>query len=619
MSDSIKHECGIALVKLKKPADYYLKKYNTPFYGLDKLHLLMQKQRNRGQDGAGIAAINASKNNANKYISRLRSLAFDPITDIFTQVYKHVTKQVEKDQEWLNNNFDFNSNLFLGHLRYNTFGKSDINYCHPITRESTNKAKNLVVAGNFNLTNINVLFNLKSNASQNSDTSLILQKIGKHLNEEVDNLFQKYGVLGKSDKEVEALISEKISVQKILTQATLGFDGGYNLAGLIGNGDAFVIRDPNGIRPAFYYDNEEVLIVASERPAIQTALNVNVHAIKEITPGCALIIKNNGEVKEVEITPQKEKKSCSFERIYFSRGNDLDIYTERKKLGELLTPLVLKEINNDLKNTVFSFIPNTAEVSFFGLTSELNTHLNTQKSKQIKEANPSDYEKIISQNLRIEKVATKDVSLRTFIAQDTIREELVTNVYDITYESLKKHKDTLVIIDDSIIRGTTLKHSIIKILDRLQPKKIIVLSSSPQIRYPDCYGIDMSKFGDFIAFQALIALIKENKQTYILKGVYNKCLAQENTPKEKVVNHVKELYGLYTTEQISGKISQLITTPEIKAEVKIIYQTIENLHIACPNHQGDWYFTGDYPTPGGYKVANRAFINYMQGKNKRAY
>lgn len=627
MSDSIKHECGIALIRLKKPLEYYHKKYGTRFYGLDKLYLLMQKQHNRGQDGAGVVAVKLDVKPGEKYISRMRSLANNPIQDIFDRIYAPLSmddkREKRTDMTWLGKNFDFQAELILGHLRYGTFGKNDLSFCHPFMRQNNWRSRNLAIAGNFNMTNVDELFDILVDIGQHpkekSDTITVLEKIGHYLDEENEELFKKYKSEGATYRQISELIAKNIDIPLILKNAASDFDGGYVIAGIIGHGDAFVFRDPNGIRPVFYYNDDEILVVTSERPAIQTSLNIDAEKIKEITPGAALIIKRDGAVKEHQILEKGERKSCSFERIYFSRGSDVDIYKERKKLGELLTPIVLEKLNYDIDNTVFSFIPNTAEVSFYGLTNELNSYLNKQKLQEIQNTEPVEFEKIISKGIRVEKIAIKDMKLRTFITQDSSRDDLVTHVYDVTYGTVRAHKDTLVIIDDSIVRGTTLKNSIIKMLDRLKPKKIIILSSAPQIRYPDCYGIDMAKLGDFIAFQAVIALLKDASKMHVLDEVYKKCKDQERLPKEQIQNYVKEIYDHFTADEISQKISHLLKTEDINAEIEVVYQTIENLHTACPEHMGDWYFTGNYPTYGGNKVVNKAFINYMEGKNERAY
>jgi len=633
MSDQIKHECGIALIRLLKPLEYYLAEYGTSFYGLNKLHLLMQKQHNRGQDGAGIAGIKFDLPPGNKYISRLRSNSATPIIDIFNKIYDrlNIIKKENpgriNDVNWLKQNVDFTGELFLGHLRYGTFGKNKIENLHPLVRKNNWMTRNLVLAGNFNLTNVDELFEKLIEYGQypveTSDTITILEKIGHSLDEENENLYKNFKEAGKEKKQISPLIAKHLDIQKILTKSSVHWDGGYVITGLLGHGDAFVLRDPSGIRPAFYYKDDEVVVAASERPVIQTAFDVPVESVKEIKPGYALIIKKDGTTGEFLCKKPYERKSCSFERIYFSRGTDIDIYKERKKLGKSLIPAILRSVDYNLKDTVFSYIPNTAAVAFRGLAEELDKFCNEVKRDKIIQLGdnitPEKLDEILTLNPKIEKVAVKDVKLRTFITQDKQRNDLVAHVYDITYGTVKKGIDNLVIIDDSIVRGTTLKYSIIKILDRLGPKKIIVASSAPQIRYPDCYGIDMTKINDFIAFRAAIELLNETNQTHIINDVYKKSKEQEGFPKERIFNYVKEIYKPFTAEQISEKISEKLTTKNIKAEVQIIYQTIEDLHSACPDHKGDWYFTGDYPTPGGNKVVNKSFINYIEGRDTRAY
>ena len=633
MSDSIKHECGIALLRLKKPLQFYLDKYGSAFYGINKLHLLMEKQHNRGQDGAGVANIKFDMEPGDRYISRTRSIKKSPIQDIFDQINSRFKSIAEdnasnlKDVNYLKKNVGFTGELFLGHLRYGTFGRNSIESCHPFLRQNNWITRNLVVAGNFNLTNVDELFEVLVRIGQHpkekSDTVTVMEKIGHFLDVENDELYKNYKAKGLENKQIYAKIAEELDIEKILKRASADWDGGYAMAGLFGHGDAFVLRDPSGIRPAFWFENDEIVVVASERPVIQTAFNLKVDDIQELKPGHALIIKKSGETKETEINSPKTKLACSFERIYFSRGSDKDIYLERKNLGRLVVKQVLDSINYDLKNSVFSFIPNTAEVSFYGMIKGLEDHLNIEKINQIKAlgSNPSDeeIESILLQRARIEKIAIKDAKLRTFITQDDSRDDLVAHVYDITYGSVREGQDNLIIIDDSIVRGTTLKQSVLRILDRLGPKKIVVVSSAPQIRYPDCYGIDMAKMGDFIAFEAAIALLKETNQTHIIDEVYAKCIKQIALPKEDVVNVVKEIYSPFTDEQISKKIAELLTPKSIKAEVDIIFQSVENLHRACPNHLGDWYFTGNYPTPGGNKVVNKAFMNWKENKNERAY
>lgn len=631
MSDAIKHECGIALLRLKKPLEFYLEKYGTPFYGINKLYLLMEKQHNRGQDGAGVASIKFGVKPGQRYISRKRSIKQKPLKDIFDHINKRFGEVLEKhpekvnDMSWIKRNAPFTGELLLGHLRYGTYGKNHIESCHPFLRQNNWKTRNLVVAGNFNLTNVDELFNILINIGQHpkqkTDTVTVLEKIGHFLDDENQRLFDQFKDEGLSNVEISEKIAEHLSIRNILENSAMDWDGGYVMAGLFGHGDAFVLRDPNGIRPAYYMEDDEVVVVTSERPVIQTAFNVKREAIHELPPGHAIGIKKNGDTNVFEVKKPGERKACSFERIYFSRGNDYDIYQERQMLGRKLVPKALEVIDPDLKDTVFSFIPNTAEVSFYGLVKGMEDHLNQLKKEKIKNIDVTDEEaltEILSWRPRTEKIAIKDAKLRTFITQDEDRDDMVAHVYDITYGTIKAD-DNLVVIDDSIVRGTTLKQSILKILDRLGPKKIIVLSSAPQIRYPDCYGIDMAKLGDFIAFQAAIALLKENNMGYIIDQVFEKCEAQLNTPKEEMVNHVKEIYAPFSAEEVSHKIGELLKPKGINAEVQIIYQSLSGLHEACPDNLGDWYFSGDYPTPGGNKVVNKAFINFYKGVNKRAY
>ncbi len=633
MSDSIQHECGIALIRLKKPIQYYIDNYGSAFYGVNKLHLLMEKQHNRGQDGAGAANIKLGMKQGERYISRVRSVQKSPIQDIFDQINSKFKALYDanpdsiQDVDFLKRNAGFTGELFLGHLRYGTFGRNSKESCHPFLRQNNWITRNLVVAGNFNLTNVDELFDVLLKVGQHpkekSDTVTVLEKIGHFLDVENDELFNKFKAEGLSNKEVYAKISNEIGIEKILKKASEDWDGGYTMAGLLGHGDAFVLRDPSGIRPAFWFENDEVCVVASERPAIQTAFDIHVEEVNELTPGHALIIKKDGSVKETLINEPNELRKCSFERIYFSRGSDKDIYTERKALGKLIVPPVLGTINHDLDNTVFSFIPNTAEISFYGLIKGLDQHLNEKKIAQIQAlgSNPTQEEiqNIIRQRARIEKIAIKDAKLRTFITQDDSRDDLVSHIYDITYGGIRANEDNLVVIDDSIVRGTTLRKSIFKILDRLKPKKIVIVSSAPQIRYPDCYGIDMAKLGDFIAFNAAIALLRERGMENTIENVYTNCLGQMDLPKEEVVNFVKDIYSPFKPEEISAKISELLTPKDMKAPVEIVFQSIENLHKACPNNTGDWYFTGNYPTPGGNKVVNKAFINWKENRNERAY
>ena len=633
MSDAIQHECGIAFLRLKKPLDFYLKKYGTAFFGLNKMYLLMEKQHNRGQDGAGLVNIKLDMDPGKRYISRYRSVEDKPIQDLFAYVNSRF-KTIEendpkklKDTQWLKQNEAFTGEVFLGHLRYGTFGKNSIENCHPFLRQNNWMTRNLAVAGNFNMTNVDELFDILVNIGQHpkekSDTVTILEKIGHFLDEENQQIFDYCKRKGLSYKETSNEIAENLDLQKILVQSAEDWDGGYVMAGVVGHGDAFVLRDPNGIRPAFWHENDEFVVVASERPVIQTAFELKAEDIQEIKPGHALIIKKDGSVSEKQIRKPLAENKCSFERIYFSRGTDVDIYNERLELGRKVTPKVLEAIDYDLRNSVFSFIPNTAETAYYGLLKGCDEYLRDVKFRKItklgKDITEEELTDILSINTRAEKIMVKDAKLRTFITQDDARDEMVAHVYDITYGTVRRGVDNLVVIDDSIVRGTTLKQSVIRILDRLEPKKIVVVSSAPQIRYPDCYGIDMAKLGDFVAFQAAIDLLKDAGKEDVIDAVYQKCLAQADLPKEQIKNYVTEIYAPFTAEQISDKISSLLTHESIKSEVKIIYQSIEGLHEACPGHTGDWYFTGEYPTPGGNKVVNKAFINYVEGKNVRAY
>jgi amidophosphoribosyltransferase len=632
MSDAIKHECGIALLRLKKPLEFYKEKYGSAFYGIQKMYLLMEKQHNRGQDGAGFASIKFDVEAGERYISRVRSNKAQPIQDIFAQINERINEELTLHPEYNDNvklqkeNIPYIGELFLGHVRYGTFGKNNIESVHPFLRQNNWMHRNLIVAGNFNMTNVTELFNslveLGQHPKEMADTVTVMEKIGHFLDDEVTDLYQECKNNGLSKREASPVIAEKLDIAKILKRASKGWDGGYAMAGLLGHGDSFVFRDPAGIRPAYFYEDDEIVVVASERPVIQTTFNVPFEKVQELQPGNALIIKKNGTVSEQEIITPTVKKACSFERIYFSRGSDAEIYQERKELGKLILPEVLKAIENDTDNTVFSYIPNTAETSFYGMIEAANDFLNQRKNKFIldnrKTLTKEKLEEILSVKIRTEKIAIKDVKLRTFITEDSSRDDLVAHVYDVTYGVIKP-TDNLVIIDDSIVRGTTLKKSILKMMDRLNPKRIVVVSSAPQIRYPDCYGIDMSTLDGFVAFQAAITLLKEKKMTNVIDEVYKKCKAQEKTKDSEVINYVKEIYAPFTDEEISTKIATLLHPEEIKAEVKIIYQTVDNLHIACPKNLGDWYFTGDYPTPGGNRVVNRAFINFYEGKNARTY
>ena len=634
MSEPIKHECGIALVRLLKPLEFYHQKYGTAFYGLNKLHLLMQKQRNRGQDGAGIATIKLDPLPGTRYLSRKRSnTQTQHIKDVFEQVFWHfkdLTDEQINDPVYLKEHHPYMGEVMMGHLRYGTHGGNTIEQVHPFLRPNNWICRNLLLAGNFNMTNVDELFEflveeLGQHPKEKSDTVMVMEKMGHFLDDEVQHWFNYFKRDNYSNKELTNLIAEHLDVNRILKRAAKGLDGGYVLMGMLGHGDSFVMRDPNGIRPAYYYQDDEVVVVASERPAIQSAFNISYQAIQELKPAHALVIKKNGQVTEKPFATERERLSCSFERIYFSRGTDRDIYLERKQLGEQLAETVAKAVNYNFEDTVFSFIPNTAEVAFIGLTeglAKIDTRIKAEKIADLQAKGTFSVEKmteILRGAPRIEKLAVKDDKARTFITQDASRDDMVAHVYDVTYGIVKNEVDTLVLVDDSIVRGTTLKNSIIKIAARLKPKKIIIVSSAPQIRFPDCYGIDMSKMGEFVAFQAVVKLLQERNMDEQLEIVYEKCKAQEYLPKEKVKNYVKELYDKFTYEEISDKIAQIVTLPEIIPEVSVIYQTLDGLHAACPNNKGDWYFSGNYPTPGGNKVVNKAFINYMEHKNIRAY
>jgi amidophosphoribosyltransferase len=633
MSDSIKHECGIVLLRLLKPLEYYLAKYGTAFYGPDKMYLLMEKQHNRGQDGAGIGCIKFDMEPGTRYMNRIRSTQPSPIKDIYGQLNDSVQVVYDKnpdrlrDVNWLKNNIELTGELFIGHLRYGTFGRNAMEYTHPFVRQNNWMSKNLMIAGNFNLTNVDELFNSLINIGQHpkktSDTVTILEKLGHFLDDENEELYWKFKKEGYSKKEISPLIAKHLDICKILANASKYWDGGYVLAGLLGHGDSFIMRDPAGIRPAFYYQDDEIVVATSERPVIQTAFKVPLESVQELKPGHTLIIKKDGTISEVEYKKPTVKKSCSFERIYFSRGTDADIYQERKNLGRLLVPAILKTIDHNIENTIFSYIPNTAIAAYKGMVEGLHEFCDQVKKDRLVQLqgnmDPAKIEKILQLRPRIDQIAVKDAKLRTFITQDNSRDDLVTHVYDVTYGVVKENEDSLVVIDDSIVRGTTLKKSIIRILDRLGPKKIVIVSSAPQIRYPDCYGIDMAKLSEFIAFKATIGLLKDTRQDSIINDVYKKCKESEALSKEEVINHVKEIYKPFKPEDISAKIAEMLKTSDVKAEIEIVFQTIEDLHKACPGHKGDWYFTGDYPTPGGNKVANRSFINYIEGKNERAY
>ncbi|MEE2773072.1 MAG: amidophosphoribosyltransferase [Bacteroidota bacterium] len=632
MSDALKHECGIALLRLLKPLDYYKEKYGTAFYGVNKMYLMMEKQHNRGQDGAGFASIKLNTLPGERYISRIRSNQAQPIQDIFEQINQRINDEIKanpqyaEDVELQKRHIPYLGELFLGHVRYGTFGKNSIESVHPFLRQNNWMHRNLIVAGNFNMTNVNRLFNnlveLGQHPKERADTVTVMEKIGHFLDSEVRKLYKKLKKEGFSKKEASPHIAEQLNVAKILKKSSKLWDGGYAMAGLMGHGDSFVLRDPAGIRPAYYYKDDEVVVVASERPVIQTVFNVDFEDVQELPPGHAIITKKNGSTKIKEIIEPLERKACSFERIYFSRGSDAEIYEERKKLGRLLMPQVLEAIERDTLNTVFSFIPNTAETSFYGMVEAAQDELNLQKNEAIlaekDKLTNERLQEILSHRLRTEKIAIKDVKLRTFITEDSSRDDLVAHVYDVTY-GVVKESDNLVIIDDSIVRGTTLKKSIIKMMDRLNPKKIVVVSSAPQIRYPDCYGIDMARLEDLVAFRAALELLKEAGRYELVEEVYEKCKEQVDLEDQDVQNFVKEIYEQFSDQQISDKISELLCDPEINADVKVIYQTVENLHEACPKNLGDWYFTGDYPTPGGNRVVNRAFMNFFEGKKDRAY
>ncbi|MEQ8553492.1 MAG: amidophosphoribosyltransferase [Cyclobacteriaceae bacterium] len=628
MSDPIKHECGVALLRLRKPLQYYIEKYGTPSYAVKKMYILMQKQHNRGQDGVGIANIKMNMPPGTRYISRYRTIDNRPIEDIFGKISKKYKKaQLEGgdnyyDAQWMKTNYAFTGEVWMGHLRYGTHGKNNIESCHPFLRQNNWRSRNLVIAGNFNMTNVDDLFNKLVSLGQHPkevvDTVTVMEKIGHFLDEENQEIFDKYRD-SVSNEEATEMIERELDLRRVLERSCRDFDGGYTMVGMVGFGAAFAARDPHGIRPAYYYVDDEVAVVASEKPAIKTAFNCEYEEIKEIKPGHALILNRAGDPREVQFIQPKEKKSCSFERIYFSRGTDPDIYRERRKLGELLVPQVMKAANSDLKNTVFSYIPNTAETAFLGLLRGIDQYLINYRKDIIVDQKPSadSIEEVLSLKPRVEKLVLKDAKLRTFITDDAHRDDLVAHVYDTTYEVIKKKTDTLVVIDDSIVRGTTLEKSILTLLDKLEPKKIVIVSSAPQIRFPDCYGIDMSKMKEFVAFRAVVALLKEQGMESKLDEVYEKCKASAGNP--ITVNYVKELYDPFTEEEISKKIAQIVKPKDMKAEVEVIYQTVANLHKACPNHLGDWYFTGDYPTPGGNMVVNNAFMNYMKGITVRAY
>jgi amidophosphoribosyltransferase len=630
MSDEIKHECGVALIRLRKPLQYYIDKYGTPLYGINRLYVLMEKQSNRGQDGAGVANVKIEVPPGHRYISRYRSVENRPIIDIFNKInskYKEVLRDTPdkmKDAQWLQENVAFSGEVWLGHLRYGTHGKNEIESCHPMLRQSNWRSRNLVVAGNFNMTNAEELFNklvkLGQHPKDKGDTVTVLEKIGHFIDEENQRVFDRFKGIYENPA-LSDIIEDNMDMQRVLYRACRDFDGGYAMCGITGSGSAFVVRDPAGIRPAYHWENDEFVVVASERTAIKAAFNAEYEEIQEVKPGHAFLIDKHGGIQEHQIMPILPKKSCSFERIYFSRGSDPKIYDERKELGRLLIPQILEEVEYDLENTVFSYIPNTAEMAFFGMMEGLEEHLADWRTRRILEGSPSaeEIKKILRFRPRIEKIVSKDVKLRTFITNDEERDEMVSHVYEMTYDVIRKGVDNVVVIDDSIVRGTTLEKSILKMLDRMKPKKIIIVSSAPQIRYPDCYGIDMSKMKEFVAFRAMLELLQERGLNYQKHEVYAQCVGALQTQNAHLENYVKQLYDNFTDDEISNKIAQIITPETLNAEVSVIYQTAANLHKSCPNHTGDWYFTGDYPTPGGNRVVNKAFVNFMEGKLVRAY
>ncbi|WP_454980737.1 amidophosphoribosyltransferase [Capnocytophaga haemolytica] len=628
MSEIIKHECGIALIRLLKPLAYYKEKYGSAFYGINKMYLMLEKQHNRGQDGAGIASVKLDVEPGNRYISRIRSRDAQPVQDIFTQINQRINAEMKANPALIDDValqkqlLPYIGEVLLGHVRYGTFGKNSIENVHPFLRENNWMYRNLIMAGNFNMTNVSELFanlvRLGQHPKDKTDTVIVMEGVGHFIDDEVETLYQRFKSEGKSKKDATDLIGQELDIERILRRASKHWDGGYVMEGILGHGDAFVLRDPAGIRPAFYYKDDEVVVVASERPAIQTVFNVDVDAVQELPAGCAIVIKKNGAVRISQVNAPTANKACSFERIYFSRGSDQDIYKERKALGRLLYPAVEKAIAGDLEKTVFAYIPNTAETAYLGLVEAAEVALNGQKAQAIRQGGTEAIERVLAQRVRTEKVAIKDVKLRTFITEDSSRDDLVAHVYDITYGSVQRG-DNLVIIDDSIVRGTTLKKSILSILGRLQPRKIVVVSSAPQIRYPDCYGIDMARLEDLVAFQAALALHRQRGTYHIVEEVYAKCLSQVSLSDSAVVNYVKDIYTPFTDEELSHKIMELLLPENFSSEVEVIFQTVENLHRACPHHPGDWYFTGDYPTPGGNRVVNRAFINFYEGNKERAY
>ena len=628
MSDAIHHECGIALVRLLKPLHYYQEKYGSYLYGLNRLYILMEKQRNRGQDGAGVVGVKLDMEPGFKYMDRVRSCDANPIQEVFDKIHEALPAEALRGQNagWAKRNLPFVAEIYLGHLRYATFGKNNIDYVHPLKRASNWRSRNLALAANFNLTNVDELFQSLIKAGQHprnySDTVTLLEKVGYFLDDEIQDLYKYYKRQGYSKQEITPLIEANINLASVLARSSADWDGGYAVAGVVGHGDAFVMRDPWGIRPAYYYRDDEVVVVASEASVIQTAFRKETMRVQEIRPGYALIVRKDGSVSEELVREPQSRRSCSFERIYFSRGNDKDIYQERKRLGELLAPQLVEAVDGDLDNTVFSFIPNTAETSFYGMVCGVQRYMQAEKMRRIQEReggwSGEALNEIVCKEPRVEKIVIKDAKLRTFITGDSGRDDLVGHVYDVTYGVLRP-TDNLVVIDDSIVRGTTLRRSILRILDGLRPKRIVVVSSAPQIRYPDCYGIDMTRMNEFVAFNAAIELLKEKGMDYLIDDVYAKCKEQQGRPKEEMVNHVKEIYAPFTDEEISNKIARMITGEDVRAEVRVVFQTVSNLHRACPRHSGDWYFTGDYPTPGGNKVVNTAYINWMEGRNERSY
>ena len=624
--EPIKHECGIAVVRLRKPLEYYQQKYGTWMYGLNKLYLLMEKQHNRGQEGAGVACVKQNMNPGEEFMFRERAEGANAITEVFAQIHSNYEKLTDlqlNDPLFAANTLPFAGNSYIGHLRYSTTGRSGISYVHPFMRRSNWKSKNLAVCGNFNFTNVDEVFEMMYQSGQHprryADTFILLEQLGHRLDREVERVYQSINKKNKNGQEINEEIETNIKIENVLRSTVKHWDGGFVICGLTGSGETFVVRDPWGIRPAYYYIDDEIVVVASERPVIQTVMNVESDSVHEVNPGEAIIVKQDASIETSQIVRPKKKQACSFERIYFSRGSDSDIYKERKKLGENLVPAVLKAVDNDIDNTVFSFIPNTAEVAFYGMLEGFEKYLNTLKEQEIirkgNKISSEELHRILSRRIRFEKVAIKDIKLRTFISESNTRNDLATHVYDVTYGSIVPYKDNLVVIDDSIVRGTTLKQSIIRMLDRLHPKKIVIVSSSPQIRYPDCYGIDMSRMGEFIAFKAAIALLQEKNMQSVIQETYEKAKKQQNLPKEQIVNYVKDIYKPFTDEQISDKIAELLTPSYVTTKISIVYQKTNGLHDACKGYSGDWYFTGNYPTPGGNKLVNNAFINFVEGND----